>query len=61
MKIAFGHMRYTPEVFWSFSLREWQAALKGYQEKEYGIPDEPLNKASLDKLLEMCPDDRPPD
>ena len=56
MKIAFGHLRYDPDVFWKFSLREWQACFKGYSEKTNGQRDQPLKKSSLDDLMERFPD-----
>lgn len=62
MKIAFGHMHYTPAVFWGMSLREWQCALKGYIEKvNGGPPEEPMDGARLKELMEKYPDDRPTD
>jgi uncharacterized phage protein (TIGR02216 family) len=63
MKLAYGHLRYTPDVFWGMSLREWQAALKGYLEKEYGGEEreEPLTSDRLDALMRRYPDDRPID
>lgn len=56
MKVAFGHMRLSSHTFWGFSLREWQAALKGYIEKEYGQQTTPMTKWGLDKLMERYPD-----
>lgn len=59
MKIAFGHMHYTPEVFWTMSLREWQAAVKGYIQKEYGDPEVPMTSSRLNQMIREYPDDRP--
>lgn len=60
MMIAYGHMHYTPDVFWGFSLREWQAALKGYIKKEYGDQalTAPIKRSRLDQLMKEYPDDR---
>ena len=58
MKIAFGHMRLPSDVFWNYSLREWQAALKGYIQKHNGAqPNAPLDRDDLDSLIERYPDD----
>jgi len=59
MKVAFGHMRFSSDTFWAFSLREWQAALKGYIQKEYGDQVQPMNKSRLQQMMERYPDDRP--
>jgi hypothetical protein len=59
MKVAFGHIHYTPDVFWGMSLREWQATLKGYIQKKYGEPEVPMTSSRLHKLMEEYPDDRP--
>ena len=56
MKLAFGHMHYTPNAFWSMSLREWQAAVKGYIDKEYGPQDTPMTKDGLEKMMREYPD-----
>jgi|LGOV01.1.fsa_nt_gb uncharacterized phage protein (TIGR02216 family) len=56
MKIAFGHLRYDPDVFWEFSLREWQACYKGYVEKEYGVKQKPMNQDRLKEMMERYPD-----
>lgn len=61
MKIAYGHMHYTPSVFWGFSLREWQAALKGYIQKEYGEQTAPMTSSRLNQMMKEYPDDRPTD
>lgn len=61
MKVAFGHIHYTPDVFWGMSLREWQAALKGYIQKEYGEPDVPMTSSRLRQMMKEHPDDRPTD
>lgn len=58
--IAFGHMHFTPDTFWGFSLREWQAALKGYIKKEYGDQPQPMRRSRLQQLMKEYPDDRPP-
>lgn len=58
MKLAFGHMGFTPAVFWEFTLREWQAAIKGYIEKNYGDPDTPMTGGDLETLMRKYPDDR---
>jgi hypothetical protein len=58
MKIAFGHIHYTPQVFWGMSLREWQAALKGYIQKEYGDFQTPMTSSRLRELAKEYPDDR---
>jgi len=59
MKVAFGHIHYTPEVFWSMSLREWQATVKGYVEKEFGGEQQaPMTSKTLEMLMKEYPDDR---
>ena len=61
MKIAFGHMHLPSEVFWHYSLREWQAAFKGYVQKHNGSQgvDTPLDRSDLNSLMERYPDDGP--
>jgi len=61
MKVAFGHMNYSSDDFWSFSLREWQAAMKGYVQKNYGHQSSPMRGSRLQELMEQYPDDRPID
>lgn len=56
MKIAFGHLHYSPEVFWKFSLREWQACFLGYSEKMGASSDQPMEKSNLDQLMKRYPD-----
>ena len=56
MKIAFGHMHYSSDAFWSLSLREWQAAFKGYVQKTQGDREAPLDRTSLQSLMERYPD-----
>lgn len=34
MQLALGHLGWTPEVFWSASLDEFQCALEGYEERQ---------------------------
>lgn len=58
MKVAFGHLHFPPDVFWTMSLREWQATLKGYIEKNYGHVEKPMSRSSLNKLMKEYPDDR---
>lgn len=58
MKVGFGHLRHNSKSFWELSLREWQAALKGYIQKEYGDQKPPMTSSSLNKLMEKYPDDR---
>lgn len=54
MKIAFGHMHYTPEVFWSFTLREWQACVQGYHDKlSAGRSDDYVEPLTSDELREL--------
>lgn len=57
MKIAFGHMHYTPDVFWAMSLREWQACFKGYFHKNQGEQDTPMTSDELHEMMERYPDD----
>ena len=59
MKVAFGHLRYTPDTFWSMSMREWRLAWAGYASK-MGIPEkgEILQGNDLSDLMERYPDDR---
>lgn len=61
MKVAFGHMHYSSDDFWNFSLREWQAAMKGYVQKNYGNQSAPMRGSRLKELMEQYPDDRPTD
>jgi uncharacterized phage protein (TIGR02216 family) len=61
MKIGFGHLRYSSRDFWDFSLREWQACLRGYQEKEYGHVAKPITRDRLNELMEKYPNDRQDD
>ena len=56
MKVAFGHMNYSPSQFWEFSLREWQACLKGYTEKHQGEQQNPMTRDQLKKMMEDYPD-----
>jgi len=57
MKIGFGHLRYSSRDFWDFSLREWQACLKGYQQKDYGNVAKAIDRDKLNELMEKYPDD----
>lgn len=60
MKVAFGHMSLPSDVFWNYSLREWQAAFKGYAQKHNGAQsDAPLDREDLNSLMERYPDDGP--
>ncbi|UOF81698.1 phage tail assembly chaperone protein [Caudoviricetes sp.] len=54
-------MNYSSDAFWSFSLREWQAAMKGYVQKNYGHQSSPMRGSRLQELMEQYPDDRPID
>lgn len=56
MKIAFGHMGYSPDQFWSFTLREWQACVKGHNEKQGIQYDDPMRRNRLKALMEKYPD-----
>ena len=51
MKLAFGHFHYPPAVFWEMSFREWQAAVKGYEEKNRD-PDhvQPMTRKQFEEL-----------
>ena len=59
MKVAFGHLHYTPDEFWSFSLREWQACYKGHHEFHQGEEqdDIPFVDSDLQEMMERYPDD----
>ena len=59
MKVAFGHLRYAPSVFWGMSLREWQATLRGYTQKEYGNVTKPMSRNRLQSMMKRYPDARP--
>ena len=59
MKLGFGHMHYSPRVFWSMSLREWQACYLGYMEKMGADNSKPMTTSGLNSLMERYPDDRP--
>lgn len=61
MKVGFGHLHHSSDAFWKLSLREWQAAMKGYIQKEYGDQAPPLRGPRLKELMEQFPDDRPID
>lgn len=61
MKVGFGHLRYSSRDFWEFSLREWQACLRGYQQKEYGNVVKPITRDRLNELMEKYPNDRQDD
>lgn len=56
MKVAFGHMYYSSNDFWSLSLREWQACLKGYIERHRGDSVDPMTRDELYDLMERYPD-----
>lgn len=56
MKVAFGHMHYSPNQFWEFTLREWQACMKGYIEKTQGDRETPMTSSDLNSLMERYPD-----
>lgn len=56
MKLGLGVFRHSSADFWSFSLREWQAAVAGYQE-ENGLGHRPLRVDELKSLMEQFPDD----
>lgn len=61
MKVGFGHLRYSSRDFWELSLREWQACLRGYQQKEYGNAAKPITRDRLNELMEKYPNDRQDD
>ncbi len=49
MSLGFGHLRLTPDVFWSMTLREFRAALMPYTA-------DPMNRAAFDRLAAQHPD-----
>lgn len=58
MKWGLGAMRIPRKEFWALSLKEWSAALRGYQESK-GITSsdaEHMSSNELDKLMELYPD-----
>ena len=56
MKVAFGHMHYSSNDFWSLGLREWQACLKGYIERNQGEQEDPMTRDQLNDLMRRYPD-----
>ena len=50
-------MGMAPDAFWTMSLREWHAALKGFVERN-GVraAPAPLSRAELERLMRRFPD-----
>lgn len=53
MEFAFGQLRWSPEVFWNCTLREFNAAIKGVTKQH--APQAP-SRAKLKELMERYPD-----
>lgn len=50
-------MRYSPDVFWAMSMKEWVAAVNGYFEsKGVTAADVPMTRDELMDLMEEYPD-----
>ena len=49
MSLGFGHLRLTPDVFWSMTPREFRAALTPYAA-------DPMNRTAFDRLAAQHPD-----
>lgn len=62
MKIGLGGLRYTPEVFWNLSLREFILAVEGYAEARgaksgRGRHGPAMTTDELEALAERYPDE----
>jgi uncharacterized phage protein (TIGR02216 family) len=49
-------MGLTPQIFWAMSLREWRAAIAGYQTARGIRAAAPLARKDLEALMEQYPD-----
>jgi uncharacterized phage protein (TIGR02216 family) len=49
MSLGLGHLRLSPDAFWSMTPREFQAALTPYTA-------DPMTRAALDRLAAQHPD-----
>lgn len=51
-------MGLAPEVFWNMTLTEWRAALAGFMERNGARAGQPLERKTLDQLMQLYPDKR---
>jgi len=59
LELALGHLQLSPQQFWSMTLREWSAAVRGYKRKhgiEDGADGGTMTRAELADLMERFPD-----
>jgi len=49
-------MRLAPDTLWSMSLVEWNAALAGFMQRRGGNFAPPLERKSLNALMQLYPD-----
>lgn len=52
MQFAFGHLRLSPEAFWSMTMHELNSAMK----HQFGDATTSLTRAKLDQLINQHPD-----
>jgi len=56
MEICLGMIGWKPKDFWTSSLTEVYAAIKGFTEFNGGNQQKPMTSKELDNLMELYPD-----
>lgn len=54
MAAGFGHLRLSPQAFWSMTVPEFSAAIRGLRGPAEA---DPMTRAALEALIALYPDD----